>query len=70
MAIITRKADARARVMLPEDFANETVEVERVSDNELRVRKKLTLSHLLAKVTPENIHAEVDTGPPVGGESL
>lgn len=28
----------------------------------------LSLAELLAKVTPENRHAEIDTGPPVGNE--
>lgn len=70
MGVATRKTDSRARITLPDDFANETVVVERISDNEVRVRRKLTLSQLLAKVTPENIHGEVDFGPPVGSESL
>ena len=31
-------------------------------------RKKYTLTEMLAKVTPENLHSEVDLGPPVGRE--
>lgn len=31
-------------------------------------RKKLTLDELLRGVTDENIHAEIDFGPPVGKE--
>lgn len=33
-----------------------------------RRRRKYTLEELLAKVTPENIHPEIDFGPPVGRE--
>lgn len=33
------------------------------------VRNSPTLEDLLAGVTPENLHGEVDTGPPVGVES-
>jgi antitoxin component of MazEF toxin-antitoxin module len=75
MKVQTRKADAKGRVTLFPDFAGELVVVERVSDDEVRVRKakpvsrKYTLAQLIAGVTPENIHAEVDTGPSVGGEA-
>jgi len=31
-------------------------------------KPQLTLKQLLAKVTPENIHHEVETGPTVGNE--
>lgn len=31
-------------------------------------KKKYNLDELLAKVTDENIHAEIDFGPPVGKE--
>jgi antitoxin MazE len=31
-------------------------------------KPKFTLKQLLAKVTEENLHDEVDTGPAVGGE--
>jgi len=31
-------------------------------------RQRLDLEALLAKVTPENVHGEIDTGPPVGRE--
>jgi antitoxin component of MazEF toxin-antitoxin module len=71
----TRKVDVRGRVTLFPDFAGELVVVERVSDDEVWVRKakpvsrKYTLAQLLAGVTPENIHAEVDTGSSVGGEA-
>ena len=32
-------------------------------------QQSLTLKSLLAKVTEENLHREVDTGPAVGGEA-
>jgi antitoxin component of MazEF toxin-antitoxin module len=70
VVIATRKADNRARIVLPEDFANQTVIIERLGNNELRLRKKPTLAQMLAAITPENIHAEVDFGPAVGKESL
>jgi antitoxin component of MazEF toxin-antitoxin module len=70
MVIATRKADRRARIVLPDDFANETVVIERVGANELRLRKKKTLSQLVAGITPENRHGEWDTGSAVGGEML
>jgi antitoxin component of MazEF toxin-antitoxin module len=68
MVVTTRKADQRARLVLPDDFANETVIIERISKNELRVRKKKTLAQLVAGITPENLHGEWDTGAAVGKE--
>jgi antitoxin component of MazEF toxin-antitoxin module len=68
--IATRKADNRARIVLPKEFANQTVVIEQLGPNELRLRKKPTLSHMLAAITPENVHAEVDFGSPVGRERL
>jgi antitoxin component of MazEF toxin-antitoxin module len=70
MAAHTRKADLRARIVLPGDFANETLIIERVGPNELRLRRKKGLAQLLAGITPENLHEEWDTGPAVGGEAL
>jgi antitoxin MazE len=32
-------------------------------------KSPLSLDELPAAVTPENLHGEVDTGPPMGGES-
>ena len=69
MVVGTRKADRRARVILPSDFANENVVIERVGPNELRLRKKKTLAQLLAGIKPENLHGEWDTGPAVGKEA-
>ena len=68
MIVATRKADQRARLILPDDFANETVVIERIGANELRLRKKKTLAQLVAGITPENLHGEWDTGPDVGKE--
>ena len=56
--------------LLPDDFANETVVIERVGPNELRLRKKKSLAQLIAGITPENLHGEWDTGPGVGQEAL
>jgi hypothetical protein len=70
MTFITRQADSRARIVLPDDFANETVVIERVGDNELRLRKKKSLARLVADIRPQNLHGEWDTGPAVGGEVL
>jgi antitoxin component of MazEF toxin-antitoxin module len=68
MAVTTRKADARARLVLPDDFANETIVIERISASELRLRKKKSLVELVAAITPENLHGEWNTGPDVGKE--
>ena len=73
--VLTRKVDKRGRVTLFDDFAGQLVLVERVSDDEVRLKrangvsKKYTLAQLLAGVTPENIHGEVDFGPPAGRET-
>jgi antitoxin component of MazEF toxin-antitoxin module len=73
MRILTGTTDAEARLVLPPDFASCEVIIERRGD-ELRVRKinpakrRYTLAELLAGVTPENIHPEVDMGPPVKNE--
>lgn len=69
MAEATRLADRRARVILPKDFANETVVIERLGPNELRLRKKKKLAKLVAGITPINVHGEWDTGPDVGNET-
>jgi hypothetical protein len=76
MSTLTRKTDTKARLTLPKDFASCLVTVERHGD-ELRVRKarkvvarRYSFKQLMAGVTKKNIHAEVDTGPAVGKESL
>ena len=63
---------------IPKSFASEvglksdsSVEVS-TEDGKLIIapvaKPQLTLKQLLAKVTPENIHHEVETGPTVGNE--
>jgi antitoxin component of MazEF toxin-antitoxin module len=73
MKASTQKTDKKARLTLPEDFASCLVKVQRHGD-ELRVRKvvgrRYTFKQLMAGVTKENIHAEVDSGPAVGREAL
>jgi antitoxin component of MazEF toxin-antitoxin module len=74
--MLTFKTDERGRLTLPSDFAGCVVTVERHGD-ELRVRKaqaapgrRYSFKQLMAGVTPENIHAEISTGPPVRREAL
>ena len=69
-----RQVDAKARTTLFRDFAGATVAIERVSPEELRIRKirtakrKYTLAQLVSGITKKNRHAEINTGPPVGNE--
>ncbi len=46
MGLETRSTDAKGRVILPKAFANATVIIEQVSENELRIRR--------ARVIPED----------------
>jgi hypothetical protein len=46
MGLETRATDAKGRVSLPKGFANATVIIEQVNENELRIRK--------ARVIPED----------------
>ena len=77
MSILTHRTDSEGRLILPPDFASCEVIIERSGD-ELRVRKAIapkrkrryTFAELMAGVTPENMHPEVDMGPPVGNEAL
>lgn len=39
-----------------------------IEDNHLLIQKVYRLESLLAKITPENIHSEIDTGSSIGGE--
>jgi antitoxin component of MazEF toxin-antitoxin module len=70
----TRLVDAKARATLFADFAGCTVTIERVSAEEICVRKvrwtkrKYSLAELVKGITKKNRHAEVSTGKPVGGE--
>ncbi len=43
MGLETRSTDAKGRVSLPKAFANATVIIEQVSENELRIRKALVI---------------------------
>ena len=76
MNVVTRKTDGKGRLTLPRDFAQCLVTVVREGD-ELRVRKvdkvvarRYSFKKLMAGVTKNNLHAEIDTGPPVGKEKL
>lgn len=76
MNVLTRKTDQKGRLQLPGDFAGCLVAVERMGD-ELRIRKvrqatirRYSFKQLMARVTAKNIHAEIQTGPAVGGEAL
>jgi hypothetical protein len=69
MEALTRKTDRKARVTPPSDFAGCLVTSERKGE-ELRTRKvkregvpRYPFKELMAGVTPENLHAEVKTGP-------
>jgi hypothetical protein len=75
MSILTRKIDGEGRLTLPSDFAGCLVTVERVGD-EVRVRKahqvpacRYSFKQLMAGVTPQNIHPEVEVAPTAGGET-
>jgi antitoxin component of MazEF toxin-antitoxin module len=76
MATMKRHVDARGRVTLGGEFANQTVVVERIAKGELRIRKvkcrvrRFTLEQLLADVTPDKLHSETDTGTAVGKEII
>jgi len=37
---------------------------------DLSVRRNVTFANLIAGITPENLHAEVSFGPPVGKEAF
>ncbi|MGH7169091.1 MAG: AbrB/MazE/SpoVT family DNA-binding domain-containing protein [Gemmataceae bacterium] len=76
MSIRTRKTDSKGRLQLPGDFTDCLVAVERMGD-ELCIRKvrqaaarRYSFKQLMAGVTAKNIHAEIQTGPAVGGEAL
>ncbi len=73
---MTRRTDSKGRVTLPTDFANCLVTLERRGD-ELIIRKakkaagrRYRFRELMDRVTPDNLHAEVSTGRPVGREAL
>ena len=55
MALETRSTDAKGRISLPKAFANATVIIEQVNENELRIRK--------ARVIPEDELLFVEEAP-------
>ena len=77
LATVSKWGNSRA-IRIPKDFALELgldygsrVEL-RVVEGELRLspirEPKYTLEELVAQITPENRHDEIDWGPPVGKE--
>ncbi len=76
MPAIARKTDRKARVTLFSDFADRLVLIERVGDEEIRIRKAkavpqaISLSDLLAKITSKNMHTEIGFGRAVGKEEM
>jgi antitoxin MazE len=76
MKVLMRKTGKEGRLALPAGFKNCTVEMI-LEGEEIRVRKvrpsrprKYLLRNLLAGITPDNLHPEWSTGPPVGREML
>jgi antitoxin MazE len=53
---------------LSEDNDLQIISNGKVATLERKSHKKLTLQQLLEKVTPENVHGEIDWGGPVGKE--
>lgn len=57
------------------DFANARLIVERVGDDEIRIRKlkvarRFKLDEMLKGITTANLHGEADAGTSVGNEEL
>lgn len=76
MDVLLRQTDAHGRVTLPLEFALCMVTIE-VDGETLTIRKgervieqKYSLKEMLEQVTPENLHGEISSGPPVGKEIL
>lgn len=76
MAVRTRKVDAKARVILPEQFAGRMVTVDHLDETEIRIRVVKTprvrpsLVSLLAGVPEDYQPDEIAFGPPLGEEEL
>lgn len=79
MRVQVQKWGNSLALRIPKSFASET-ELSLGSDVDLTIedgrlvvtplsKPKHTLAELLARVTPENRHDEVDTGPSVGAEA-
>jgi antitoxin component of MazEF toxin-antitoxin module len=71
---VVRKTDKKARLTLFGDFADQLVIVERLGDDEIRVKRaravprRYSLAQLVAGITAENRHGEVDWGSAQGRE--
>jgi antitoxin component of MazEF toxin-antitoxin module len=76
MAPLTRKVDTKGRVVLPEEFAGQTVKLEVVGEGHVSVRiakpprKRPSLNELLSRITKKNRPEPVEFGAPVGDELL
>ncbi len=72
---VVRKTDKKARLTLFGDFADQLVIIERLSDDEVRVRKvcavpqRYSLKQLVAGITEANRHGETEWGPARGAEA-
>jgi hypothetical protein len=76
MAAITRRVDAKSRVVLPEQFAGKVVKIESFGEGELKIRlarkprPRPALHSLVEGITRTNVHKSVEFGGPVGAEQL
>ena len=76
MNVQSRRVDAKSRVTLPEGFASREVTIENLSDDRVVIqlvkqqRPVFSLSELLAGLTEDQLHPEVDFGPLRGEEVL
>ena len=76
MPVQTRKVDAKARVILPEQFAGRIVTVDHFGETEIRIRivktprERPSLVSLLAGVPEDYQPDEILFGPPLGEEVL
>jgi len=78
MQVTVQKWDNNLALCIPKAFAAETcLENQSVVDMSLAdgkiiiaIEPQLTLDHLLAGITDENMHGEINTGPAMGKEVL
>ena len=72
---VVRKTDKKGRLTLFGDYADQLVIVERLGDDEIRIKRarvvprRYSLARLVAGITDDNRHDEVDWGPPRGREA-
>ena len=64
MALETRSTDAKGRVSLPKAFANATVIIEQVNENELRIRKARVIPEDELRFVGRSTDRPVRSGPP------